>query len=117
MIGSDSDFTQISFHEAGLVGLSHVDHTVNLELEGVFVAGVLKAAEVSIEKVTSVVRNELPISHFRMEKRDAEVLTIREENDHVAIAVQWDDYAAKTHEVVAYILNGPNVELRVTFPA
>ena len=111
---AESDLTSISFHDAGLMGIIHAGSIVTLSLEDVLIDGVQMEAEVTIDGADTILRNGLPVPDIRMEKKDGELLTLRKENGQVLIAVQWDDFIAKTHEVVAYTLGGPEVVLRVT---
>jgi hypothetical protein len=111
---AEPDPTRISFHDAGLIGITHAGSTVTLALEDVRIADVPRAAEVTIYGVDTIIRNGLPIPDLRMEKKVGEILTLRKENGRVSLAIQWDDFIAKTHEVVAYTLDGPKVALRIT---
>jgi hypothetical protein len=110
----DPDLNQVSFHEAGLVGIIHSGGIVTLALEDVRFGNIPRAAEVTVEGVVSILRNGQPILDLRMEEKDGEVLTLRKEQGQVLLAIQWDDFVAKSHEVVAYTLDGPKLTLRVT---
>jgi hypothetical protein len=110
----EPDPNQISFHDVGLIGIVHAGSTVTLVLEDVRMAGVQMAAQVAIDGVNTILRNGLPVSDLRMEKKDGEVLTLRKENGQISLVIQWDDFIAKTHEVVAYTLGGAKLALRVT---
>jgi hypothetical protein len=111
---AEPDPTRISFHDVGIIGIVRAGSVVTLVLEDVSIAGAQMAAEVKIDGVNTILRNGLPVSDLRMEKKDGEVLTLREENGQILLAIQWDDFVAKTHEVVSYRLGGPTVRLRVT---
>ena len=111
---AEPDLTKISFHDVGLMGIVHSGSIVTLTLEDVRIAGVQTAAEVTIDGVNTILRNGLPLSDLRMEQKDGEVLSLRKENGQILLAIQWDDFIAKTHEVVAYTLGGPKVGLSVT---
>ena len=113
-MNTEPDMTQISFHEATLTGIVRRGSTVSLTLEDVFVAGVQRAAEVSVEGVDAVLRDDVPLSDLRMEKEDGEILTLREEDGQVLLIIEWNDFAAKSQEMAVYTLNGPNIALRVT---
>jgi len=47
-----------------------------------------------------------------MEMPDGEILTLREENGHVILAVVWNDFAARRQETVVYTLLGARIVLR-----
>ena len=111
---AEPDLTQISFHDVGLMGIVHAGSIVTLALEDVRINGVQMAAVVTIDGVNIILRNGLPISDLPMEKKDGEILSLRKENGQILLAIQWDDFIAKTHEVVAYTLGGPKVALSVT---
>lgn len=113
MTNAEADLTQISFHDASLLGIVHTGSVLTLALEGVLIGEVLTAAEVIVDGVSALLRNGSPLSHFQMEKKNGEILTLREENGQILLAIQWDDFIAKTHEIVAYTLNGPNIALHV----
>ncbi|MBV9782609.1 MAG: hypothetical protein JO264_02205 [Acidisphaera sp.] len=68
--------------------------------------------EVAIEEVRGVLRDDLPIEQLRMEMPDGEILTLREENGHVILAVVWNDFAARRQETVVYTLLGGRIVLR-----
>jgi hypothetical protein len=114
MTNFDQDLTQISFHEASIAGILRKESTVKLDLEDVFIAGIQKAAEVEIEGVSAVLRDGLPIDDFHMETEDGEILTLRKEDGQFALAVQWNDFAAKSQHTVVYNLIGPKIVLRIT---
>ena len=71
---AEPGMAQISFHEATLIGIARQDSVVTLSLEGVFVAGDHRAAEVMVEGVDAMLRDGLPIADLRMEKEDGEIL-------------------------------------------
>lgn len=108
------DAAQISFHEATLTGIVRQDSVVTLSLEGVFVAGDHRDAEVMVEGVDAVLRDGVPIAGLHMEKEDGEILTLREEGGQVLLIIEWNDFAAKSQEMAVYTLNGPNISLKVT---
>jgi len=104
MTSAEPDLTQVSFHEAGLMGVVHTGNVVTLALEEVRIAGIPRSVEVKIERVNSIFRNGMSIPNFRMEKKDGEILTLRKEDGQILLAIQWDDFIAKNHEVIAYVL-------------
>jgi len=48
-----------------------------------------------------------------MEKEDGEILTLRREGSEVKLAVEWNDFAAKSQETVVYSLLGQKIEMRI----
>jgi hypothetical protein len=108
------NLTQVSFHEAGLVGIAHSGGIVTLALDDVQFSGVPRAAKVTVEGVHTILRNGQPIPALRMEEKNGEILTLRKEDGRVLLAIQWEGFVAKRHEVVAYTLDGRKVALRVT---
>jgi hypothetical protein len=113
MTTDDQDLTQVSFHEATIVGLSRNGSTVTLALDDVYIAGVQRAAKVVIEGVNATLRDGSPIDGLHMEKEDGEILTLRRESGEVILAVEWNDFAAKSQETVVYSLLGQKIELRI----
>lgn len=111
------DLSHVSFHEAILTGIMRTGSNVTLTLEDVHVADVQRAAEVVVEGVDLVLRNDLPIADLRMEKVDGEVLTLREDGGRVLLAVEWNDFATRSQETVVYAFEGSEVTLQATFPA
>ena len=114
MTDTELDLALISFHDVGLVGIVHTGSVVTFTLQDVLIGGMPKAAEVTVDGVSTVLRNGLSAPDIRMETKDGEVLTLREEDGQILLAIQWDDFVARTHEVVAYTLNGPKITLRIT---
>lgn len=105
------DLRQISFHDSGLLNLSQDGSTINLALEDVLVGDVQKDARVTIDGVHKIIRNGDPVSNLKMEKESGEVLTLRQEGKQISLVIQWDDFNARTHEIIAYILDGPEIKL------
>ena len=114
MMNTEPDMTQISFHEATLTGIVRRGSAVSLSLEGVFVSGVQRAAEVTVEGVDAMLRDGVLIADLHMEKEDGEILTLREEGGQFLLAIEWNNFAAKSQEIAVYTFNGPKIALRVT---
>lgn len=105
------DLRQVSFHDSGLLDLSQIGSTITLALENVLVGDVQKDVRVKIDGVCKIVRNDDPISDLKMEKESGEILTLRQEGMQISLVIQWDDFNARTHEVIAYTLDGPEISL------
>ena len=113
MTTNDQDLTQVSFHEATVVGLFRNGSTVTLTLDDVYIAGVQRPAKVVIEGVSVTLRDGSPVDGLHMEKEDGEILTLRREGSEVKLAVEWNDFAAKSQETVVYSLLGQKIEMRI----
>ena len=61
MTTNDQDLTQVSFHEATVVGLFRNGSTVTLTLDDVYIAGVQRPAKVVIEGVSVTLRDGSPV--------------------------------------------------------
>jgi hypothetical protein len=79
MTAIEYDPTEISFHEATLMGIARMGSTVRLALESLPVSGKLQAIEVTVQNVAVILRDGAPIADLRMEMEDGEVLTLRRE--------------------------------------
>ena len=108
------DLRETSFHDSGLLDLNQTGNTITLTLENVLVGDSQKNVQVKIAGVDKIVRNGDPIDELRMEKESGEVLTLRQEGKQVSLVIQWDDFKARTHEVIAYTLGGPDISLNAT---
>jgi hypothetical protein len=116
MTAIDQDLTKASFHEATLTGISRKGSTVNLTLDDVHVASIQSAAVAEIEGVSAILRDGLPVDCIDMEAADGEILTLRREGGQIVLAVEWNDFAAKSQETVVYSLLGQKIELRIKLP-
>ncbi len=65
MTSAEPDLTQVSFHEAGLMGVVHTGNVITLALEEVRIAGIPRAVEVKIEGVSSIFRNGMSVPDFQ----------------------------------------------------
>lgn len=109
----NQDLTQVGFHEATLAGISQSGDTVTLALDDVCTADTQRAVKVDIINVRAILRENVAVEHFLMEKKYGEVLTLREENGQVFLVVDWDDFTAKVQNTVVYVFTGENVILRL----
>ena len=106
---ANQDWTTLGFHESTLAGLSHRGGTVRLSLDGVRTPDGREAAEVVIEGVRDVLRDNSPTGSLYMEQPDGEVLTLRQDGDAVTLVVEWNDFAAKRQHVAVYTLVGGRI--------
>jgi hypothetical protein len=63
--------------------------------------------------VRSILRDGLPVEELRMEEKDGEILTLREQNGDVRLVVEWNDFAAKRQHTAVYDLIGGTIALGV----
>lgn len=102
----DQILTEVGFHEATIVALSHAKGEIRLRLERVSTPDGTRNLEVVIDGVRSVLRDGVLIEELRLEREDGEILALREATDGVVFAVEWNDFSAKTQETVVYDLVG-----------
>lgn len=105
---------QVSFHEATLVSISHFNDRVKLSLDDVLVCDTRVPADVDIENVRSIFRNDLAVKSVEMEEEDGEVLGVVQQNGQIVFVVQWNNFFEKTQSTVVYKFCGENVVLQVS---
>lgn len=108
-----TDQTPIRFHEASLTGIVRRGTSVELDLVEVRIDNIPKNVKVTVDGVSSVLRDGLPVSDLAMEQEDGEVLSLRKEDGQVVLAVEWNDFAARLQRTVVYLLRGSNIAMYI----
>lgn len=103
--------SKVSFHDSTLVSLTHNGDEVSLLLDDVWWSDHTGPAAVILHGVSQVTRNSAKVQRLDMETRDAEILTLRQDNAAVTLVISWNELSSAHSNIVTYVLEGARLEL------
>jgi len=111
-MGASIDLTRFSFHDSGLMAVSHQGSTIVLTVEYFNEDDVESSVLATITGIETILRDDVPIQEFKMETPEGEIFRLHQENKEVLLIVFWDEYSPKSRMMREYRMLGSDVHLR-----
>lgn len=86
-------YDQISFHDAGVNGITEHGNSICVSLESVSVGGQPRNATVCFEGVREITSDGQSVEALTMEFNDGEILTLESLGGTVHLIIEWTDFA------------------------
>ncbi len=85
-------FDSLSFHEASVISVAGESTAFRVELELAPESTPHASVALDFHGVSSMMRDDVPVSAFRMERDDGEVLTLERAGNGFLMIVEWHDF-------------------------
>jgi hypothetical protein len=102
-----------SFHDSSLVAIVHHDDDASLSFENVYVDGVLRFAEVILNGVIQISRDNSPIEKLEIVHDDGEVLELSAIDGTLTMLVEWVDYKRHLSTTHSYQITCKSIVSRI----
>jgi len=98
--------SEISFHEATVLSFRADRQRFIMRLEGVFYRDAFHECTVEMTPVERIETDAGPAESLEMPTEDGEILTLDLSQDRVFAIIEWNDFAARTHQTRSYTITG-----------